>query len=200
MLDSSRILHGLEASGFATSFHGGGEFDHGEVDPPAGAEPLEWILLTNVPAASFAAACERVDWYACRPIVEEFHKGQKTGACIEDLQFTDEARLQPVIALLSVVAALLLKLREAAREESSATTPATSVVPPLHVKVLSLWRHGEVRMNMTVREFYYAVARLGGHQNRKGDGFPGWLTLWRGWQALRPMIELAAAMERCGET
>ena len=105
-----------------------------------------------------------------------------------------------MIALLSVVTALLLKLREAAREGSAATTPAARVVRPLHVKVLSLWRHGEVRMDMTVREFYYAVARLGGHQNRKGDGFPGWITLWRGWQALQPMTEVAALMERCGET
>jgi len=171
-----------------------------EVNPPEGAEPLEWILLSNVPAESLAEARQRVDWYACRPIVEEFHKGKKSGACIEDLQFTDEQRLEPVIALLSVVTALLLKLREAARDESAATTPAVRVVSPLHVKVLSLWRHGEVRMNMTVREFYYAVARPGGHQNRTGDGFPGWITLWGGWQALQPMIEVAALMERCGET
>ena len=43
-------------------------------EPPAGAEPLEWVLPTDVPAASFAAARERVDWYACRPVVEEFHR------------------------------------------------------------------------------------------------------------------------------
>lgn len=171
-----------------------------EVNPPEGVEPLEWILLTDVPAESFAEACERVDWYACRPIVEEFHKGKKSGACIQDLQFTDEQRLEPVIALLSVVTALLLKLREAAREESAATTLAIRVVRPLHVKMLSLWRHGEVRMNMTIREFHYALARLGGHQNRKSDGFPGWITLWRGWQALQPMTEVAAVLERCGET
>lgn len=171
-----------------------------EVDPPADAEPLEWILLSNVPTASFAQACERVDWYTCRPIIEEFHRGQKSGARIEDLQFTDERRLEPVIALLSVMTAVMLKLREFAREESSASTPATSVVSPLHVKVVSLWRHGEVRMDMTVRQFHLAVARMGGHQNRKSDGFPGWITLWRGWHALAPMLDLAAAMEKCGET
>ena len=39
-----------------------------------------------------------------------------------------------------------------------------------------------------------ALARLGGHLNRKGDGPPGWLTLWRGWEALRLMIQGAEAM------
>ena len=24
--------------------------------------------------------------------------------------------------------------------------------------------------------------------NRKADGFPGWLTLWRGWQKLESMV------------
>ena len=43
-------------------------------------------------------------------------------------------------------------------------------------------------------EFYLAVARLGGHMNRKRDGFPGWLTLWRGWQKLQTMVEGAAAI------
>ena len=40
----------------------------------------------------------------------------------------------------------------------------------------------------SVREFYVRVARLGGHQNRKGDGMPGWLTLWRGWMKLQEMV------------
>jgi hypothetical protein len=33
------------------------------------------------------------------------------------------------------------------------------------------------------------VARLGGHQNSKIDGRPGWLTLWRGWMKLQAMVD-----------
>jgi hypothetical protein len=52
---------------------------------------------------------------------------------------------------------------------------------------------------MSVLEFTMALARLGGHLNRKGDGFPGWLTLWRGWEVLRMMVMGAQAMrgEKC---
>ena len=87
-----------------------------EIDPPAGvAEPLEWILLTNVPLRTLEDALERIAWYECRWIVEEYHKAMKTGVEVESLQFTSEAALQPVIALLSVGALFLLNLRNASR-------------------------------------------------------------------------------------
>ena len=45
-------------------------------------------------------------------------------------------------------------------------------------------------------------ARLGGHQNRKCDGHPGWLVLWRGWMKLQAMLDdyLAARLRKCGKT
>jgi hypothetical protein len=46
-----------------------------------------------------------------------------------------------------------------------------------------------------VYEFYLAVARLGGHRNRQRDGFPGWLTLWRGWLNLEILVA-GAKIER----
>ncbi|MFP5501956.1 MAG: IS4 family transposase, partial [Candidatus Sericytochromatia bacterium] len=33
-----------------------------------------------------------------------------------------------------------------------------------------------------------AVGRLGGHMNRKADGSPGWLTLWRGMLELQTLV------------
>ena len=51
------------------------------------------------------------------------------------------------------------------------------------------WRYQESRPNLNVYEFYYALARLGGHQNRKHDPPPGWLVLWRGWTQLQAMVD-----------
>jgi hypothetical protein len=171
-----------------------------EIDPPAGVEPLEWILLTNVPVENFADACERIDWYGCRWVIEEYHKGLKTGCQIEDLQFTSEDRLKPAIALLSVVGVSLLQLRDISRRPEAKTLPATAFFPVLLVMVLSLWRYRQSRTDLTVHEFCYALARLGGHQNRKSDHRPGWLVLWRGWTKLQAMAEHAAAIveERSG--
>lgn len=172
-----------------------------ELDPPANVnEPLEWILLTNVPVQSFEAACERLDWYACRWIIEEFHKAMKTGCGIEGMQFTKQERLEPAIALVSVLATLLLALRDASRRSDARQQPAHERIPAVYITVLSAWRFGSPRCEITVYEFYYALARLGGHQNRRHDHPPGWLVLWRGWTQLHAMVEGALAIggDRCG--
>ena len=102
-----------------------------EKSAPAGVEPLEWLLLTNVPVTNVAEAWTCVGYYECRPVIEEYHKAQKTGCGIENPQFTRAERLEPMIALLSVVAVLLVNLRAAARQPERAAQPAATVVPAL---------------------------------------------------------------------
>jgi len=175
-----------------------------EPQPPAGEKPLEWVLLTGVPTESFGQAKERAGWYARRPVIEEYHKasgpgdrpraGQKTGCGVELPQLTEEARLQPVIALLSVVAVLLLNLRDAARSPEARQRPAGELAPAEYVRVLSGWRWQGPGRPTTAGEFLLAVARLGGHLNRKADGAPGWLTIWRGWSKLHHMVLGARAV------
>jgi hypothetical protein len=169
-----------------------------EATPPAGEKPLEWFLLTEQPVADVAALRRVVSWYECRPLVEEFHKGQKTGVGIEKLQLQDAESVQAAIALLSVVAAALVNLRVANRDEDQAQQPARVWVPPLWVRVLSIWRYRTER-ELTVREFTQALARLGGHLNRKSDGPPGWITLWRGWERLHTMIDYELSRATCTE-
>jgi hypothetical protein len=166
-----------------------------ESDPAAGVEPLEWILVTNVPVRCAADAWERVAWYRVRWVVEEYHKGQKTGCGIEALQFRHRERLEPVIALLSVVTLTLLELRDRSRRPDAQSQRAAQVLPWAWVRLLSRWRHHEERPDWTVQDFYVALARLGGHQNRRHDHPPGWLVLWRGWTKLQAMLEGAAAAE-----
>lgn len=156
-----------------------------ENNPPRGAEPLEWFLLTNEPVATAATAREVINWYECRWIIEEYHKAQKTGCDIESMQFTHASRLEPMIALQSIVALTLLNLRDLSRRPEAEKTPANEVVAQEYVDVLSCWRHGEIRPDWTVHEFFLALARLGGHQNRRKDKRPGWLVLWRGWSDLQ---------------
>jgi hypothetical protein len=159
-----------------------------ESDPPPGAEPLEWFLLTNVPVEQAATARQVIAWYECRWVVEEYHKALKTGCDIESMQFAHQSRLEPMIALQSVVALTLLNLRDASRRADAKTAPATELVAQEYVNVLSAWRHGEARPDWTVHEFFLALARLGGHQNRRRDKRPGWIVLWRGWTTLQFLV------------
>jgi hypothetical protein len=171
-----------------------------ETKPPKGEDPVEWVLLTNEPLRNLEDALRVIDWYETRWVSEEFHKALKTGCGVENLQFTATARLDPMIAVLSAVATTLLNLRAASRGADAKTRPATDVVAIEYVRVLSGWRYRQVRDNLTVWEFFYALARLGGHQNRKHDKQPGWLVLWRGWTTLQAMLDGADAIRRkkCG--
>jgi hypothetical protein len=169
-----------------------------EENTPAGEDLLEWILLTNVPVADIAAAQERVAWYERRPIIEEYHKGMKTGCCIESLQFDSLDRLEPAIAVLSVVTTTLLQLRDAARAPDAKQRPAREVIGDDYVAVLVSYYGKRLSSQPSIWEFYLHVARLGGHQNRKCDGFPGWITLWRGWTRLQAMVDgYHAAHRKC---
>ena len=173
-----------------------------EVDPPAGEKAISWMLLTNERVRTFADAWRVTEWYEKRWIVEELHKAKKTGCRIEDMQFTTTDRLEPAIALLSVVAVTLLNLRDASRREDAKTRRATTLLASDYVEVLSQWRYRKPR-DLTVHEFFMALARLGGHQNRKSDHRPGWLVLWRGWTKLQAMLDGFAAakiIKKCGKT
>jgi hypothetical protein len=167
-----------------------------EIEVPADVtEPLEWLLLTDEAIGDAGEARERVGHYEKRPKVEEFHKGQKTGLSVEELQLQSQAGLQPLIALLSILAVSLVNARQAARDPKKAEQPATDYFDPLWVLVLSLWRHQEERP-LTVREYILALGRLGGHLNRKCDGLPGWMTLWRGTMQLHAMVEYERARRK----
>ena len=175
-----------------------------ERNPSPGAEPVEWFLLTNVPVTCEADANERVKWYETRWVIEDLHKGMKTGCGIETLQFTEIERLEPAIAVLSALATTLLQMRDAARQPDADIRPATDVVSQEYVTVLSEYYGTRLGKTPSILKFYSHVARLGGHQNRKSDGFPGWITLWRGWMTLQSMVEGhrlgRARQNKCGRT
>jgi hypothetical protein len=174
-----------------------------EEHTPVNEKPLEWILLTNVPVHHLAQAHERVEWYEKRWIIEEYHKGMKTGCNIESLQFDQIESQEPAIAVLSVVATTLLQLRDAARAPDADQRRASEIISETYIEVLVAHYAHRLGPDPSIREFYMHVARLGGHQNRKVDGLPGWITLWRGWERLQAMVDgyharLRKTKNKCG--
>ena len=160
-----------------------------ENNPPPGEDPLEWMVITNHPAETADAALLVKSWYEWRWTVEELHKAMKTGCGIESLCFQHVDRLQPAIGILSILALTLLALRDAGRNPNAKGRLAREQIDGEYIEVLSLWRHRSARPNWTQYEFYMALARLGGHSNRKSSPLPGWLVLWRGWEKLQLMID-----------
>jgi hypothetical protein len=154
-----------------------------EPNPPAGvAEPLDWILLSSLPAADAEQLHQRCDWYACRPLIEDYHQVEKTGCGEEDLRFRTAEAMFPMLGVLAIVAVRVLQLRWWGR--SGGTAPAESASTGAERQVLKGLGH---RVK-TAQDFVRAVAELGGFLGRKCDAEPGWQTLWRGYRRLQDMV------------
>ena len=171
-----------------------------EVDAPKDHDAVEWVILTDEPIADLEAAAKVAWWYACRWLIEEYHKCLKTGCQIEQRQLQQEARLERLLGVLSVVAVRLLQLKHQATLEPDA--PAQSVVPERYVKTMRAKLKLPRRMKLTVYQFWRETAKMGGFLARKSDGEPGWITLWRGWHELELLtagFELGEKIRgRCG--
>jgi hypothetical protein len=157
-----------------------------EVDAPDDVKnPLEWILLTDLEAGNFKQGLEVTLKYSARWLIEEFHKGLKTGLGAERLQLETAQRLYAAISIMSLVALRLIDLREAVRENPEAPADQAGVLSVVELQVLRKRLKRPIR---TVREISLAIGRLGGHMNRKADGLPGWQSLWRGMKKLRLLV------------
>ena len=173
-----------------------------EAKPPGSEEPVEWMLLTNLPVSNFHEACEKVRWYCLRWRIEMFFKVLKSGFKVEDCRLATADRLIRYLAIMSIVAWRLFMITLIARTEPD--TPCTEFLSDLEWKVL----FQSVNKGTSLPEKAPAIgqvviwiARLGGFLARKSDGMPGTLTLWRGWKRLADLSEgwnLANQAGTCG--
>jgi Transposase DNA-binding len=159
-----------------------------EVDPPAGTDALEWLLLTSEDATTAEDLKRVADWYACRMQIEEFHKVQKSGTRIEGPQVQSVEKMAALVALLSVIAVGMMNLRLAVRTPELAEKPARELVPAVWVAVLSQYQTGEPK-DWTAGQFWVNLARLGGYLKNPKKHPPGWITLWRGWTLLQRLVQ-----------
>lgn len=155
-----------------------------EVNASAEASALEWMLLTNIPVASFADALERLTWYKCRWQIEVYHKVLKSGCRVEACRLETAARLRRYITLLSIIAWRLHWLTQVNRARPAA--PARTILSEEELAALQLSVPPKPQPSaiQSVRDAVRAIAGLGGFLGRTRDGEPGVTAIWRGWQRL----------------
>ena len=151
-----------------------------EPDPPAGAEPVEWRLLTSEAVDTPDDVAAVVDAYRARWLIEEYFKALKTGCAFEKRQLGSMQALLNALALFAPIGWQLLALRHLSRLQDD--VPAEAVLSPLKLKLLRLHKDTRDMPCSTVREAMLAIARLGGHIKNNGD--PGWIVLGRGFDDL----------------
>ena len=149
-------------------------------------EPIEWLLLINLPVNDFEAALQVIQWYCCRWQIEVYHKVIKSGCRVEDCRLQTADRLHNYIALMSVIAWRLHWLTYINRAEPD--LPCTVVLTTVEWQALYMRIHRTTSLPEsppTVRQTVRWIAQLGGFLGRKRDGEPGITVIWRGWQRLQ---------------
>lgn len=162
-----------------------------EDNPSEGMTPVEWLLLTNVPVKCIEDALERVEWYCQRWQIEVFFKILKSGCRIEHRRLKNFARLQPCIALFSMIAWRIHWLTYVQRVEP--TLSCTTVLADHEWRALyalATRSTAEPPEVPTVEQVVVWIAQLGGFLNRKGDGYPGVTVIWRGWQRFQDALSM----------
>lgn len=152
-----------------------------EVDPPAGEDPICWMLVTTLPIATDEQVQQVIAAYCVRWQIEVFFRTLKSGCRIERRRFEQIDRVLNCLALYSVVAWRLMYVCHLGRE-----------CPEIDCEVIfepSEWKSvyvilgedlpetGSPNLNTVVR----MIARLGGFIDRPNN-HPGTQTLWVGLQ------------------
>jgi hypothetical protein len=155
-----------------------------EIDPPAGSEPLHWLLWTTEPTATVTDIAEVRRLSKLRWLIEDYHLTLKSGCRIEALCLETAERLIKALILYSAVALRIVALRDLARQQPNAPCTVRRTRRQWHA--LYAYIHGKAPDTQTpiptARQAVLWIGRLGGHLNRKGDGMPGVRVLWRGWR------------------
>lgn len=155
-----------------------------EVDPPANAEPVQWLLITTEPIDTDEQILKIIDIYRGRWVIEEFFKALKTGCAVEQRQLESKHTILNALGMMLPIAWRLLHLRTLSR--TADRDPARRVVTELELQVLRHASKTPLPAEPTVVDVLLAIARLGGHLRSNGE--PGWLVLGRGYQDLMMMV------------
>ncbi len=168
-----------------------------EVDPPAEAEPIEWLLLTTVAVEGVDDAIERVQWYSCRWGIEVWHRILKSGCRLEARQFQKAERLHRALVLYSVLAWRIFYATMLARAVPD--VPCSVLLDPDEWQALYCAIHRvptPPEEPPTLGQAVNWIAQLGGFVGRRRRDRPGAEVMWRGFQHLGDLTMMYCIMRR----
>ena len=158
-----------------------------EINPPAGEEPIEWLLLTSLPITTAAEILRVIKTYCLRWQIELFFRVLKQGCRVEERLFETIDRVQRFLAVALIVAWRTLYVTRLGREFPDLDCEA--VFEPSEWKAVYQITQKQTppksppKLQVMVR----MVAQLGGYVNRRRSDEPGAETIWKGLQRMHDM-------------
>jgi hypothetical protein len=170
-----------------------------EPNPPKGAEPVVWRLLTTHAVTDAASAWRIVDWYRCRWIIEQFFRTlKKQGLQVEDSQIETASRLVKLVAIAARAAVITMQLTQARDGAGVLTAPlvfSAAEIATLKALDASHASPDKARCNPHPPQLLswaaWIIARLGGWNGYTSPKArpPGPITFKNGLDLLRAMAK-----------
>jgi hypothetical protein len=148
---------------------------------PKGRKPIEWKLMTDLPARTRAQAIEKIDWYALRWKIEVFHKILKSGCRAEDSKLRTANRLASLMAVFCILSWRVFWLTMLTRTAPNAAPTVALTSTELGLLDQLVADAGSRKCRSQILSYYLIkLARLGGYLARSRDPPPGNTVIWRG--------------------
>jgi hypothetical protein len=167
-----------------------------EINPPAGEEPVEWLVVTSLPIADADAVRVVIAFYTVRWMSEVFFRTLKSGCRVEQRLFEERERLEVCLAVYEIIAWRTLFVCRLGR--SCPDLSCEAVFEPCEWKAVWTVIHQKKppKKAPPLPEMVRLIAQLGGYVNRPNrDDPPGPQTVSRG---LQRMYDLALAWNTFG--
>jgi hypothetical protein len=165
-----------------------------EPNPPDGATPIQWLLVTTLPIDNPEQVQQIVSYYSIRWQIEIYFRTLKSGCRIEDRQFETLERILNCLAVYSIIAWKVMYLSRLGRECPELSCEL--IFEPSEWK--SVWttvrKEDPPSSPPSLNEVVRMIASLGGYVIRKSTQ-PGTQTLWFGLQRVH---DLSTAWETFG--
>ena len=159
-----------------------------EPNPPEGAEPVEWLLLTSLPIDTVEQVLTIIRYYCGRWAIEIYFRILKSGCKVEESQLEKAERFLPYLALCMIVAWRIAYLMMLGRECPDLPCDVAFDEDEWKTAYTVVKNQPPPKKPPSLKTMIGLVASLGGHMGRKVDGEPGPKALWVGLQRLTDLV------------
>jgi len=166
-----------------------------EVDPPADDEPVEWILLTNMPIEAVEQVEKIIASYATRWMCEVYHRTLKTGCRVERRRFESLEAMLNCLAVYMIVAWRTLYVTWLGREFPELSCEAVFEECEWKAAYWVVRKKRPPAKPPKLQQMVRIIAQLGGYANLPSSGEPGAQAMWIG---LQRTFDLATCWELFG--
>jgi hypothetical protein len=170
-----------------------------ENEIPEGRERLRWVLLTNLELNTKEDALKIIDYYRMRWQIESYFKVLKDGCChVEHSCLRSFEKLDKYTMCFSIIAWRMFWMKFMYHTDPE--LPAKTILTDIEIEVLKIRHPTKVdKQTFTLGEALKLIAMFGGYNNRKNDGPPGNITLWRGFLIVRDRAQYHEELSDAGK-